>query len=99
MTEPKILTREEVEELRKHWTGMYEKGAPVFSALATIEHVYAQRDALLRVKEAADQWRKEFENPVPDVVMRRATRGKLSLELAAYAEAEKSGFRKDSPNA
>lgn len=53
--------------------------------------IRAQRDALLKVKES--QWEHRCSDGIGGCT------AISSSALAAYAEAEKSGFKKDSPNA
>lgn len=55
----KILTREEICQLRRVWdseTDYVGKETRIVAAyINTIDHLYAQRDALMRVKEAAEE--------------------------------------------
>lgn len=94
----KILTREEVNDIRER-SAMNFSEDYITPLLNTIDHLYAQRDALMRVKDLASSAEKFVDDRAVILDSGECLRTALRLELAAYAEAEKNGFRKDSPNA
>lgn len=88
----KILTKEHISELR----GYADQESGIGPGMAhrvfdTIDHLYAQRDALMRVKEAAE---KSIEDGCDcDPHGETCSACWLGGEIAAYAEAEKRGFK------
>lgn len=98
-----ILTRDEVAEIKS--ANQLSNGAQplsgnqIESLISTIDHLYAQRDALMRVKDLASSAEKFVDDRAVILDSGECLRTALRLELAAYAEAEKNGFIKDSPNA
>lgn len=88
----KILTREEVNDIRER-SAMNFSEDYITPLLNTIDHLYAQVDALMRVKEAADEFLKEVSNPAPDFGYRRTLRDRMSKTIATYSEAERENFK------